>query len=86
MVKRITKFNNAEIEKYKFHQYKKPILIDNIDINEIVVSNTVSYGKKKILNISLAIKMLSNCEYFFQKGVHIEEILIELNVWLFYKI
>ena len=47
MVKRITKFNNAEIEKYKFHQYKKPILIDNIDINEIVVSNTVSYGKKR---------------------------------------
>ena len=35
---------NIEIEK--FHQYKRPISIRNIDINEIVVSNKVSFGKK----------------------------------------
>ena len=36
---------NTEIEKYKFHQYKRPISIDNIDVNKIVVSNKISFGK-----------------------------------------
>ena len=35
-----------EIEKQNFHQHKKPILIKNININKIVVSNKVSFGKK----------------------------------------
>ena len=39
------KFDDAEIEKYKFHQHKSPISIDNIDINKIVVSNNFPYGK-----------------------------------------
>ena len=43
-------FDDSEIEKYKFHLYKSLILIDNIDINKVVVSNKVSFGKK-ILNI-----------------------------------
>ena len=29
-----------------FHQHKSPFLIDNIDINKIVVSSQVSFGKK----------------------------------------
>ena len=32
--------------KSKFHQHKEPISIKNIDINKIVVSNRVSFGKK----------------------------------------
>ena len=40
------KFDDTEIEKYKFHQYKSPISIDNIDVNKIVVSNKISFGKK----------------------------------------
>ena len=46
MDKKIIKCDNTEIEKYKFHQHKVPILINNIDINRIVVSNKVSFGKK----------------------------------------
>ena len=46
MDKKIIKFHDTGIEKYKFHQYKSPILIDNIDNNKIVVSNKVSFGKK----------------------------------------
>ena len=34
------------MEKQKFHQHKRPILIKNIDINKIVLSNKVSFGKK----------------------------------------
>ena len=39
MEKRIINSDDTEIEKYKFHQYKSPILIGNIDVNKIVVSN-----------------------------------------------
>ena len=39
------KFDDIEIDIYKFHQYKSPILIDYIDINKTVVSNKISYGK-----------------------------------------
>ena len=45
MDKKIIKFDDTEIEKYKFKQYKRPILIDNIDVNKIVVSNKISFGK-----------------------------------------
>ena len=82
--KKIIKPDDVEIEKCKFHQYKSPILIGNIDINKIV-SNKVSFGKM-IWNILLVIKMLKKLDlyaYSFQKQVHIEEILIELNVYIF---
>ena len=40
------KFDDNEIEKHKFQQYKKPISIKNIDIHKIVVNNTILFGKK----------------------------------------
>ena len=46
MERTIIKFGDIEIKKQKFHKYKRPISIKNIDINEIVVSNKVSFGKK----------------------------------------
>ena len=46
MEKKIVKFGDLEIEKQTFHQHKIPILIENIDINKIAVSNKVSFGKK----------------------------------------
>ena len=42
------KFGDIEIQKQKFHQDKGPISIKNIDINKIVVSNMVSFGKKRV--------------------------------------
>ena len=33
------------ILKQKFHQHQRPVLIKNIEINKIVVSNKVSLGK-----------------------------------------
>ena len=46
--KTIVKFGGIEIKKKKkkFHQHRGPISIKNIDINKIVVSNKVSFGKK----------------------------------------
>ena len=46
MNKKITKCNDTEIEKCKFHQRKSLFLINNIDINKIVVSIKASFGKK----------------------------------------
>ena len=46
MEKTIIKFGDTEIEKQKFHQNKSPISIKYIDIDNIVVSNKVSFGKK----------------------------------------
>ena len=40
------KFGDIKIEKQKFHQYKRPISITNIDINKIIISNKISVGKK----------------------------------------
>ena len=34
------KFDDTEIEEYKFHQNKSPISINNIDFNKIVVSSS----------------------------------------------
>ena len=45
MDKKIIKFDDTEIEKYKFHQHGSPIYIDNVDINKIVVSNKLSFGE-----------------------------------------
>ena len=45
MDKKTIKFNETEIKKNKFHEYEIPILIDDIDVNKIVVSNKISFGK-----------------------------------------
>ena len=46
MGKTIIKFGYTEIAKQKFHQHKIPVSISNIDIDIIVVSNKVSFGRK----------------------------------------
>ena len=46
MEKTITQFGGTEVQKDQFHQYKKPISRENIDIYEIVVSDKVFFDKK----------------------------------------
>ena len=46
MDKKIINFGNNEVEKHKFCLNTSPILINNADINKIVVSNKVSFGRK----------------------------------------
>ena len=41
----MTKCDDTELEQYRFHQYKQPILIENIYVDELVVSNKISLGK-----------------------------------------
>ena len=46
MNKKVIKYDDIEIEEYKFHQHKSPISINDIDINEIVVSSKLPLGKQ----------------------------------------
>ena len=46
MEKTTIKFGDIEIKKQKFYWYERPISIKDIDINKIVASNKVSFGKK----------------------------------------
>ena len=46
MDKKTIKFDDTEIEEYKFPQYKSSISINDIDINKTIVSNKLPHGKK----------------------------------------
>ena len=59
MYKVIIKFDGTEIEECEFRQYKSPILINNKDINEKVISNKFHFGNK-ISNLLLVTKKLRN--------------------------
>ena len=47
----IIQFDDTEIEKYKFHQNRSPISINDIDINKILVSNKLLFSNQDLKNI-----------------------------------
>ena len=59
MEKAIIKFDDIKIPKQKFHQHKRPITIKNVDIDKIVVSNKVPFGKKGFKLATKTLKKLS---------------------------
>ena len=46
MDKKIIKFDDTEIEEFEFHQHKSPISINDINIDKIVVSDKLPFGKQ----------------------------------------
>ena len=54
MDKKTIKFDDTEIEEYEFHQYKSPILINEIEINKILIIIL----ENKILIVSLVTKII----------------------------
>ena len=40
-------FGETEIEN-KFYHYKSPIFSEDVDIDNVLVSNTFSFGEKKL--------------------------------------
>ena len=79
---KIIKFDDAEIEELKFHQYKSSISIKDIDINKIVASNKFPFGKQdfKYFISCKNTKKLGLYAYSFQKWVYIKNILIKINI------
>ena len=49
MVKEILTFGDIEIEKNRFYRHKTPILLEDVDIEIVIVSNKISFGEKKKL-------------------------------------
>ena len=41
-------FNNKMINKSNFYRNKKPLILDDLDVNKILVSKKKPYGKKLI--------------------------------------
>ena len=85
MKKTTIKFDDLEIQKQNFHQHIRPISVKNVDINKVVVSNKLSFGKND-LNTLLAKKIIKKLDlyvYFSQKWVHMEKTLMKLSVYLF---
>ena len=69
MDKKIIKFDDTNIEIYKYHQQRGPTLIDNIDVRKIGLSNKISFGKKlfKYFISYKEAKKLELYAYSFQK-------------------
>ena len=48
MNEEILKSGNIEIQKHKFYHHKTPIIFEDLDIEKVLVSNKISFGKKKL--------------------------------------
>ena len=46
MQKTVINLGDVQIKNQKLYQQKKPISIENVDVNKIVVSNKVFFGKQ----------------------------------------
>ena len=49
MGKKLIKFDDTEIKKYKFHQNKSSVSINDINVNKIVVSTKLTFGKQDFI-------------------------------------
>ena len=43
----ILTFGGIEIEKHKFQRYKNPVFLEDVDIDNVLASNKISFGEKK---------------------------------------
>lgn len=46
MKNEILVFADIVIDKHKFHYHKNPILVDNLDTDNILITNMISFGKR----------------------------------------
>ena len=49
MGKKLIKFDDTEIKKYKFPQNKSSVSINDINVNKIVVSTKLTFGKQDFI-------------------------------------
>ena len=68
MDKKIIKFDDTETEEYEFHQYKRPVSINDIDINKIEACNKFPFGKqdfKYLIGYKNSEKVRPSCISFY---------------------
>ena len=59
-------FDDNEIEKCKFHYSKYLININNVDIEKLIISNNVSFGRK-VLNALLVTKLMKKLNHYLHR-------------------
>ena len=85
MDKKTVKSDDSEINEYKFYQNKSPILIRNLDISKIVVSNKLPFGKKKFKSfIGYKDSGKVRPAYSVHKWLNVKEILMKIDVFTFW--
>ena len=87
MDEKITKFDDSGIKGFELHQYKSPILINNIDINKMEVSNKLPFSKKDF-KYFIAYKDAQKTDLYacsVQDWVYLTGVLIKLNLCFFRK-
>ena len=84
-MKKIIKFDDTEIAEYEFHKCKRPVSINDMEINKIVVSNKIPFGKQdfKYFIGYKDDKKLYLYAYSIHKWVYIEQNFVKLNVCIF---
>ena len=75
MSKEILIFGGTEVEAYKFHRYKVPILLKDIDIGNVLVSNEI-YSDEKIY------KYFIGCLYNDHKCKPLHTVLPETSAYV----
>ena len=53
MSKETLTFGDIQVENNKFYCYKTPILLGDVDIEKVLVSNKISFGEKKTISTLL---------------------------------
>ena len=48
MGKEILMSGDIKIEKHKFYRHKNSTFVEDVGINEVLVSNNISFGEKKL--------------------------------------
>ena len=64
MGKEIMTFEDIVIKKHKFHRYKGLIFFEDIDINNILVSNKISFDEKTINSLLVTHAVIINIRYY----------------------
>ena len=85
MGKKFIEFEDARIEEQEFHQYKSPILIKDIDINEIVISNKICFGKqdfKYFIGYKVAKKIKPLCIFCSRMSMYKRDFFIKMKICL----
>ena len=62
--KEILVFADIDIDKLKFHHHKNPIMIDDVDVDDILISNKAKLAKKvanTLLVKTMMIIKLNHC-------------------------
>ena len=81
-MEKVIRFVDIEIQKQTFHLLKEPLGIKNIDINKLVVSNKVPFGKKGFqlfIWYKDAKKIRPSCIFLLKMTAHYEKLLEKYN-------